>query len=204
MLDHGDFPAHKCFYRILKTLSERLADVGVTVIKWESEELSRLHKQIADVLARTCLMDGGADIARQTSITGEPLILPGFVDDKFLLSIPQVWHVNKEARTLRNRYLELWQAADLDAIICPTNTFAFLTKDEYTNKGPEVGYTGMFNMLDYSVTNFPAGVVLKEELTEQQLAIGLEGFGVGCQVACGRLEEEKVLAITRICVDLSM
>lgn len=198
MLNHGDFPPHPCFSRIMNEMRARLESVGVTVITWESPELSMLHQDLAAVLGSLCVMDGGHDIAKHLEESGEPLILSGLVDARNVLSVNQVWTLMAKARSLRNRYLELWRASNIDALVTPTNPFAALSVEQYANKSAEIGYTGIFNILDYAVVNFPGGRVVETELTEEQKRWGLAGFKVGCQVVTGRLEEEKALAITHI------
>lgn len=202
MLDNGDFPPHPCFYRILHDLSLRLKSLGCNIITWKSDELSQLHRDIARVLAETCTMDGGLDIAKNLQASGEPLLLSGMVDPNNFRTITEVWELNIQARELRNRYLDLWQAAGIDALLTPTNPWAVLSPEGYANKPSDVGYTGIFNLLDYAVVNFPAGVMIPEEMTEEQRGWELDEFKVGCQVVCGRLEEEKAIAITRIIDDL--
>lgn len=202
MLNHGDFPPHRSFFRILGSLSEKLRSIGVNMITWESEELSQIHRDIAKVLTDTCTMDGGLDISSHLLETGEPLLLSGLVDPKNVRSILDVWSLNIQARELRNRYLDLWQSAKLDAVLTPTNPWAVLSETGYATKPGDVGYTGIFNLLDYSVVNFPAEVMMPEEMTEDQRGWQLDNFRIGCQVVCGRLQEEKAIAIAKIVADL--
>ena len=81
-------------------------------------------------------------------------------------------------------------------------------------KFKHVGYTGVFNVLDYAATSFPCGfqadrqldraTTSGEPLSDTDAAVRAEynpdaihGMPVSLQLVAQRLEEEKVVAMTR-------
>jgi len=82
-----------------------------------------------------------------------------------------------------------------------------------------VSYTGVYNILDYTATSFPTGVVVDrerdvygsdfeaygevDEVTRKDYeAAAVHGMPVSLQLVGRRLEEEKMLAVTERVVEV--
>lgn len=63
--------------------------------------------------------------------------------------------LNKRRNDLQTAYAAQWNAAGIDAILCPANVSVASSHGE----SKYWGYSSVFNMLDYSAVVFPVGVV---------------------------------------------
>ncbi|EQL03721.1 acetamidase [Ophiocordyceps sinensis CO18] len=119
-----------------------------------------------------------------------------------------MWKLHAERTEFQNRYLDRWNAAAIDAILCPTMAFNTVRNGAFRH----VGYTGVFNVLDYSCLSFVTGVAADKNIDTPDAAhqpLGPEckaihqeydadlvhGLPVSLQLVGRRLEEEKVLAM---------
>ena len=116
------------------------------------------------------------------------------------------------------RYLDRWAACEgLDAILGPTTPYAAPKSGQFKS----VGYTGIFNILDYSSTSFPTGqygdkdvdvyssefkaLSDMDEVTKTDYdPAEIHGIPISLQLTCRRLEDEKVMALTeKVCNDIA-
>ncbi|KAG9534362.1 hypothetical protein KCU77_g23939, partial [Aureobasidium melanogenum] len=96
-------------------------------------------------------------------------------------------------------------------LIGPTTPFATVEHGKFKH----VGYTGVFNILDYSAVSFPCGIEADKQLDKaasgteplseidtqiqaEYNAEAVHGMPVSLQLVANRLEEEKVVAMTRV------
>lgn len=67
----------------------------------------------------------------------------------------EMWQRHIERTNLMKEYLDLWNSYDgLDALLGPTTPY---TAPE-NGKFKHIGFTGVFNILDYSSVSFPTGI----------------------------------------------
>lgn len=101
--------------------------------------------------------DGGKSVQKLLEPTGEPLRpeMAMYAQAKELGAY-DMWQLHLERNELQKKYFDQWLSYDgLDAILCPTTPFASVAHGGFIH----VGYTGGFNVLDYSAVSFPTGVV---------------------------------------------
>jgi amidase len=123
--------------------------------------------------ARIFLSDGGKSIKKLLDPVGEPLRpeMAGYGTAKDI-GVHEMWQIHRERVDICKHYLERWKAAKIDILLCvlPRNllicTFLLTTWSGPTTPHSTcphgsywyVGYTSMFNLLDYSAVSFPTGL----------------------------------------------
>lgn len=120
-----------------------------------------------------------------------------------------MWQLHLERSELQRKYLEQWMSYDgLDAILAPTTPYSTVAHGDFEY----VGYTGVYNVVDYSAVSFPCGVNADREkdrpsthepLSDYCKSVHakydpelVHGMPVSLQLVAKRLEEEKVLGMT--------
>ncbi|EEP83009.1 conserved hypothetical protein [Uncinocarpus reesii 1704] len=194
--------------RALKETAEKLRNAGHEVVDWAPID----HDKAADILDRFFLSDGGRSVQKLLSLSDEP-IRPemeryGRAVDS---GVYELWQLHTIRNKLQKDYLDRWNAAGLDAIICPTCPFAAV---EHT-KFKHVAYTGVYNILDYSCISFPCNVsvdakidlsvageaplsVVDEQVQNEYNPSAIHGMPVSLQLVGRRLEEEKVIMMGEV------
>ncbi|KAF2455595.1 fatty-acid amide hydrolase [Lineolata rhizophorae] len=199
-------------HRALKETAEKLRKAGHDIVDWDP----KMHSQAAKILGRMFLADGGKSIRKILEPYEEP-----FRPEMIAYSIAtelgtyDMWQLHQERTELCKLYLDQWNAVGgLDAILCPTTPFASVANGKFKH----VGYTGVFNILDYSAVSFPCGTTADKSVdtphTEHDLMSDIDGeiqsdydpeavhgMPVNLQLVARRLEEEKVLAMTKMVLD---
>lgn len=193
--------------RALKETVEKLKAKGYEIVDWPNTD----HAEAAEILTKFFLADGGKSIENINKPVGEPFRpeMKGY-EDANEMGVHELWQLQIQRTELCKRYLDRWEAVGgLDAILGPTTPYATTKNGEFRH----VGYTGVFNILDYSSVSFPSGVSVDKakdgleqgiqthsELDAQtqkeydaELAHGLP---VSLQLTGRRLEEEKIMALT--------
>ena len=101
-------------------------------------------------------------------------------------------------------------AKSIDKIAGPTTPYATVKHGDFWY----VGYTGVYNVVDYSAVSFPSGVSVDKSVDtpitdytalsefcqtvyDRYDAEAVHGMPVSLQLVAKRLEEEKVLAMTK-------
>ncbi|KAF2128097.1 amidase [Dothidotthia symphoricarpi CBS 119687] len=193
--------------RALKETVEKLKQAGHDIVQWDPEH----HAKALELLGRFFVADGGKSIETLLTPTGEPY-RPEMVQykDAKELGVHGLWQLHLERSEVQRQYLEQWMSyGGLDAILAPTTPYASVPHEHFKY----VGYTGVYNIVDYSAVSFPCGVVVdkakdkpaadyKSQTTFCQAtrdsydAELVHGMPVSLQLIANRLEEEKVLAMT--------
>ncbi|EAT78413.2 hypothetical protein SNOG_14176 [Parastagonospora nodorum SN15] len=130
--------------RALKETVESLKKSGHEVVEWDP----KLHAKALDQLGRMFVADGGKTVKNLLAPTGEP-IRPEMqqYQDAQDLGVFEMWQLHLERTELQRQYLEQWMSYEnLDAIL--GHHFKY------------VGYTGVFNVVDYSAVSFPTGITV--------------------------------------------
>ncbi|CAN9340593.1 unnamed protein product [Alternaria alternata] len=193
--------------RALKETTEKLKKAGHEVLDWNP----RLHGTALTLLGRMFVADGGKSVESLLGATGEPF-RPEMVQykDAKELGVYDMWKLHSERSELQRQYLEQWMAIEgLDAILAPTTPYSSVAHGDFKY----VGYTGVYNVVDYAAVSFPCGVSVDKAVDKHasdykpqsdycQDAYNsyqpelLHGLPVSLQLVAQRLEEEKVLAMT--------
>lgn len=164
--------------------------------------------------------DGGEDIRRAVTAGGEPFLphVQKLIDRAPPISVYEYWQINKRKVAAQQAYHEMWNSIrsssgrPVDVLLVPTMPHTALP-----HRGCRwVGYTKLFNLLDYTALSFPAGKASKE--LDQMPKSGytprndhdawnwerydhesMDGHHVGLQIVSRRFHEEQVLgAATQI------
>lgn len=110
-----------------------------------------MHKQ------RMFLADGGKSVRKLLGSTNEPF-RPEMAayETATETGVYDMWQIHLERTDLQKRYLDRWNAADLDGIICPTAPYATVEHSKFKY----VGYTCVYNCMDYAAVSFPTGMAV--------------------------------------------
>lgn len=223
LADDGVVRPHPAVSRVLEELASRLKAAGHDLIPWDSD----LHRECIEVMDLYYTVDGCEDIRRDVEAGGEPYIphVEKLVHRGKAISVYEYWQLNKRKRALQQAYLEKWNSTrapdsdrPIDAIIMPVMPHAAVPHRQMR----WVGYTKVWNLLDYTALVVPGGSVRAEDCnvawnhearndldawnaklwTEGKEEMARIGFSVGVQIVGRRLEEEKVLAVGKVVDDL--
>ncbi|KMU88790.1 fatty-acid amide hydrolase 1 [Coccidioides immitis H538.4] len=187
--------------RALKETAEKLQKAGHEVVDWAPTG----HDKANDILDRFFLSDGGKSVQKLLSLSDEP-IRPemeryGRAVDR---GVYELWQLHAERNTLQKEYIDRWSTAGLDAILSVEH-----------GKFKHVGYTGVYNILDYSCLSFPCNVTVDqaidiprtdeaplsdvdEQVQKEYNPSAIHGMPVSLQLVGRRLEEEKVIMMGQV------
>ncbi|OAX77945.1 hypothetical protein ACJ72_07751 [Emergomyces africanus] len=198
--------------RALRETVEKLRRAGHEVVDWEPTG----HKEGTNILDRFFLSDGGKTVQQILATSNEP-IRPemdryGEAKDG---GVQALWQLHVERNKFQKEYIERWNACEgLDGLLAPTTPFATVEHTRFKH----VGYTGVYNVLDYSCLSFPCGVhvdaavdvpaVNENELTKLDGKVQREynpavvhGQPVSLQLVGRRLDEEKVVMMGEVILE---
>ncbi|KAL4878113.1 amidase signature domain-containing protein [Aspergillus karnatakaensis] len=194
--------------RALEKTVQKLKSAGHEIVTWAPTE----HKDLLDTLSKMFVADGGKSVRKLLEPTGEPF-RPEMqaYEDAEELGVHEMWQIHLKRNALCKSYLERWNGAGIDAVLCPTTPYSTVEHGKFAY----VGYTGVFNVLDYPAVSFPTGVVVDKEVDAPYVdhkalsdldgkiqgdynAEAVHGMPVSLQLVGRRLEEESVLAMTDV------
>ncbi|OCL12251.1 amidase [Glonium stellatum] len=198
--------------RALKETADKLRKAGHEIVEWRPS----LHAQALSVLGRMFVADGGKSLRAILGPTKEPFRpeMRAYREAEEM-GVHAMWQLQLERTGLQKQFLDQWSSyGGLDAILCPTTPYSSVEHGKFKY----VGYTGVFNIVDYAAVSFPCGVIADKEidrpkpshrpLSELDKEIRADysqhvvhGMPVSLQLVAGRLEEEKVLEITRVVLE---
>lgn len=162
---------------------------------------------------------------RHVAVAGEPYIphVEALVNRAPAISVYEYWQLNRRKVAAQKAYLDKWNSArapsgrDVDVLLTPTMAHAAVPH----RKCRWVGYTKVWNLLDYAALSLPAGRVDRRIDPRTEKLAGyeprndldrwnwelydlenMEGMPVGVQIVGKRLEEEKVLGAARVVDEL--
>lgn len=158
---------------------------------------------------------------------GEPYIphVEALINRGKAISVYEYWKLNKQKLAAQKRYLDLWNSTrsgktgeTIDILLAPVMPHSAVPH----RKCKWVGYTKVFNFVDYPSVVLPAGKVSKDldsaaakDMTSYEprnaldewnwklFDIGsMDGMPIGVQVVARRLQEEKALGAAKVIDDL--
>ncbi|OJJ05542.1 hypothetical protein ASPVEDRAFT_174586 [Aspergillus versicolor CBS 583.65] len=195
--------------RALRETVSKLRAAGHEIVEWDPVE----HEKINRLLRRLFVADGAKSIRGLLEPTNEPF-RPEMraYQDSVELGVHEMWNIQATRSDLQKRYLDQWNAIEgLDGLICPTSPWCAPKHGKFIYGG----YTGVYNLLDYSATSFPCGVdadaktdaaycdhrplsEMDKQVQSNYDANMVDGMPVSLQLVARRLEEEKVLMMTDV------
>lgn len=215
ILDDGVVRVHPPIERALLELSAKLKAAGHEIIPWDASE----HLECIQIMDLYYTADGGEDIRRDVEAAGEPFIphVEALVNRGKPISVYEYWQLNKRKVAAQKRYLDKWNAVrspsgkPVDFLLAPT-----MPHTPVPHRCCRwVGYTKIWNFLDYPAVTFPIDKVRadKDRLPETKYKPRNEldawnwnlydlekmaGHPVNLQVVGRKLEEEKVLGAATV------
>ncbi|KAH8697040.1 acetamidase [Talaromyces proteolyticus] len=203
---------HPPILRGVETVVSTLKKNGHEVVEWPPYK----HDYAVDLISAIYTSDGGADVRRDISASGEPVIsnITDLLDPSIqAVDMVQLWDVQLQKWRYQSEYLEKWRemevklGKELDAIIAPVTATAAVRHNQFRY----YGYASAINLLDFTsvvvpVTFADKGVDVKNEghapFSEVDRLVQAEydpeayhGAPVAVQVIGRRLSEERTLAI---------
>ncbi|KAK7416284.1 hypothetical protein QQZ08_012058 [Neonectria magnoliae] len=209
--------------RVLRSAVDALSAAGHDIIEWNAQ----LHEDCVRVMDQYYTADGGEDIRTDVLAGGEPFIphVERLVNRGKPISVYQYWQLNIAKVELQQKYLKKW-----DSIRSPTTgrkADILLMPPMPHTAVPHggcrwVGYTKVWNFLDYPAFVIPGGSACEDDVAEP-LASGVLGpedewnrdlwekhgremaslqLPVGLQIVGRKLEEETVLGAGKVLDDL--
>lgn len=191
--------------RALKDTVEKLRKAGHEVFDWKEASILKAYA----LLARLFTVDGGKTISSQIAAGNEPWPtgIKSFADAKEV-GVYDLWQLQKEKATILKEWLDAYNSTGIDALLLPVAPYVAPQHGGFTH----IGYTGLFNLLDYSAATFQTGLKgdkavdvysdekealnpLDKATREAYSAEEIDGVPIGLQLVGRRLEEEKVLGM---------
>lgn len=233
LVDDGVVKVHPPIERVLKEVETKLKAAGHELVQWNCAG----HKECIEIMVRErhapplsiashlysqdlfYTADGGEDIRRDVQAGGEPFIphVEALINRGQAISVYDYWQLNKRKLAAQQAYNDKWSTATapgsdrpVDVVLMPTMPHPAVP--HRTCKW--VGYTKVWNFLDYPALSFPAGHV---EASQDPSVPGYEprneydawnwklydpetmdGHPIGLQIVGRRFEEEKVLGVAAV------
>ncbi|KAM0186561.1 hypothetical protein ACHAPI_011640 [Fusarium lateritium] len=220
--DDGVVKPHPSISRVIENAVTALAADGHELVEWKPE----FHAECIEVMDAYFTVDGGEDIRREVEAGGEPFIpaVERLVNRGKPISVYDYWQLNKRKRELQQAYLEKWnntlsaKGKTVDAIITPV-----LPHSAVPHRSIRwVGYTKVWNLLDYTALVIPGGCVEPQDLEakwdheprnemdewnrhlweKNRNDMVKSRLPVDVQIVGRNLEEEKMLAIGKVVDDV--
>lgn len=219
MTDDGVVRPHPPVARVLEEVVAKLKRAGHDILPWNP---GSLHQECIDIMDQYYTADGGEDIRREVEAGGEPFIphVEALINKGKPISVFAYWQLNKQKTVAQKRYLDLWKSTrspttgqEIDVLITPVMPHSAVPH----RKCRWVGYTKVFNFVDYPAVVIPAGEVSKELDSNAATTMNtyrprnpldewnwnlfdvnaMDGMPIGVQVVARRLNEERVLGAAR-------
>ncbi|KAL4926506.1 amidase signature domain-containing protein [Aspergillus undulatus] len=214
ILDDGVVKVHPPIARALQEIAEKLKANGHELVTWDTSD----HLACINLMDRYYTVDGGEDVRRDVAVAGEPFIphVEALVNRGKPISVYEYWQFNKGRTALQKKYLDKWNAArspsgkPVDVLLSPTMPHVAVPHRSVR----WVGYTKIWNFLDYPAVTFPVDEVrVEKDILESGYeprhevdkwnwdlydAQAMDGHPVNLQVVGRKLDEEIVLGSAKV------
>lgn len=220
--DDGTARPHPPVTRVLQEAVKALRSAGHEIVEWNAD----LHAECIQVLDEFYTADGGEDVRTAVMAGGEPFIphVNALINRGKPISVYEYWQINRRKWDLQQAYLEKWNSIRTsDGRVVDTILMPPMPHTAVPHKGCRwVGYTKVWNVLDYTALVVPGGAVSEEDVSapwafaargivddwslqlwsknkEEMARLKLP---VGVQIVGRKLEEEKILGIGKVLDDI--
>ncbi|XPS70934.1 Amidase [Ascochyta lentis] len=220
MTDDGVVRPHPAVARVLEDVAAKLKRAGHDMVSWNP---GRLHQECIEIMDQYYTADGGEDIRRDVEAGGEPYIphVEALINKGKPISVYSYWQLNKLKVAAQKRFLDLWRSTkgaetgqEIDVLLTPVMPHSAVPHRTCR----WVGYTKVFNFVDYPAVVIPAGRVSKELDSEASTKMdtykprnpldewnwkmfdveAMDGMPIGVQVVARRLNEERALGAAKV------
>jgi Asp-tRNA(Asn)/Glu-tRNA(Gln) amidotransferase A subunit family amidase len=224
MTDDGVVRPHPPVTRVLNEIVAKLKHAGHDIVSWNP---GSLHQECIEIMDQYYTADGGEDIRRDVEAGGEPFIphVEALINRGKPISVYSYWQLNKQKVAAQKQYLDLWKSTtsaksgeEIDILLTPVMPHSAVPH----RKCRWVGYTKIFNFVDYPAVVLPAGKVSRELDSKATMTMNtyqprnpldewnwnlfdaeaMEGMPIGVQVVARRLNEEKALGAAKVIDDI--
>ncbi|CEJ90081.1 hypothetical protein VHEMI05888 [[Torrubiella] hemipterigena] len=143
--------------RALRETVNKLRADGFEVVDWD---VSDMGTALA-LINRFFRADNGVNIRGELARGEEPYVKEMVIHEvSEEVSVADTWKLQAERSAFQNAHLLKWQETGVDALLLPNMPYV-TQKHSSTN---HIGYTGMFNVLDYSCVTFPTGLTVDKSV----------------------------------------
>jgi amidase len=227
IFDDGTVRPHPEIEEAVRKAASLFEQAGHQVVPWDTSE----HMSCIDIMDQFYRVDGGEDIRQEVAVAGEPLIpvISLLVESSKPISVYKYWRINQQKVVAQQAYNDKWNASInlgsdgvklVDVIISPVLPHTAVPH----NSCRWVGYTKIWNFLDYSALSFPFTVFASgpnQSSSSQHYSGGyvprnssdefnhgtynpalMQGLPIGVQIIGRRFEEEKVLGVATVLQNL--
>ncbi|EAW08620.1 amidase [Aspergillus clavatus NRRL 1] len=219
ILDDGVVKVHPPIERALQRLSAVLEASNHEIVTWDASD----HNEYIKLMDQYYTADGCEDIRRDVGVAGEPYIphVEALINRGKAISVYDYWQLNKQKSVLQKKYLDKWNAVvsptgrPIDVLLAPTLPHPAIAHRHVR----WVGYTKIWNLLDYPAITFPVDQVRadqdglpsepyqpRNDLDEWNWNLydpkTMDGHPINLQIIGKKLEEEKVLGAATVIENL--
>ncbi|KIW53339.1 hypothetical protein, variant [Exophiala xenobiotica] len=223
IVDDGGVKPHPPIQRAVHDVVERLRQSGHDVVQWDASGHVQAYYEL---WVRAVLADGGKRFESLCKMVDEPLIQGMLVGThETLLDHQERMDLADAIWEYKRQYLDKWRESGIDALIMPVTPWVGMRPKVWVKSQQYVGYTALWNLLDYSVLTMPVGNVDKvlddpntdedwkshagstrgypdefnynmyKELWDDGL---VQGLPVNIQIVTGRFGEEKAVGVAKV------
>ncbi|KAJ5660399.1 hypothetical protein N7507_006850 [Penicillium longicatenatum] len=222
VIDDGVVKPQPPVTRAMNETIHALRAAGHRIIEWDTS----LHTPATEMWYKAILGEGGAHCRELCKLVNEPLIegmLVGTEED--MLDIDERGKIEQEKYVLSTAMLKQWLDTHIDALVMPVIPWVGYKPKTWVKSKQWVGYTGMWNLLNYASVTVPVGkadreldsvgggkdVEWEEHSTRnesdafnyEQYDIELvHGMPICVQIVGGRFGEEKAVAVAKVVDEL--
>lgn len=135
--------------------AEKLKHAGATVVEWKAIDVEKLMKTVGNFYNG----DGGKELRLALAASGEPVhplskIAMSYGCGPDGVTVPEFQKCTLIRDTYRNIYADTMQKNSIDYILAP----AYVSVAPKLGKDHYIGYTGLWNILDFPGIVFPTGL----------------------------------------------
>lgn len=218
VFDDGVVKPQPPIARAMRETVQALRDAGHEVFEWDTT----IHTPATNLWTKAILGDGGVHCKKLCAIIDEPLI-EGMVvgTDKDTLSAEEREQVEGQKYSLQTQMLAQWVDTGIDALLMPVLPWVGYKPKTWVKSSQWLGYTAMWNLLDYAGVTVPVARVDKsvdvgdeewkthvgrnesDEFNHAQYDVDLvNGMPICVQIVGGRFGEEKAVAVGKVVDEL--